>query len=347
MKEVSYDWLHLVEKALTKTQQLPPLEENFPFPWADASQAIGTGLQLTDLNLSSSRSAWKEPEAILQGMGEKPFLVSVEIDPIEGSVFFAMSQQDVSYLTAQSLTGGDGFSNTKLREGFYHFLFLKALEAIDHLQIFKEVSFHFSPVNTLPQFQEAAFCIDINCALPEKTLHGRLICPPSFLNGFKAHQPMQKSTLLSTEITQNIEVNLRCEVGHTSIPQEEWEKVQVGDFIVLDRCSYDPLEEKGSVTVMLGDTPLLMARMKPEGMKILDFAFYQEEAPATSDMTLTAETGHILMPLDKLLHLEPGMMIDLPLRPAQGVDITFEGNKVAAGELLKLGETSGIRVLER
>lgn len=98
---------------------------------------------------------------------------------------------------------------------------------------------------------------------------------------------------------------------------------------------------------MLGDTPLLMARMKPEGMKILDFAFYQEEAPNTSELTLTAETGHILMPLDKLLHLEPGMMIDLPLRPAQGVDITLEGNKVATGELLKLGETSGVRILER
>jgi flagellar motor switch protein FliN/FliY len=64
-------------------------------------------------------------------------------------------------------------------------------------------------------------------------------------------------------------------------------------------------------------------------------------------MTLTAETGHILMPLDKLLHLEPGMMIDLPLRPAQGVDITVEGKKAAAGELLKLGETSGIRILQR
>jgi len=347
MKEVSYDWLRLVEQALVKTQQLPPLEENFPFPWTDASQAVGTGLQLPDLNLSSTRAAWKEHETLLQGMGEKPFLISIEVAPIEGSVFFVMPQQDVSYLTALSLAGGEGFSNAKLREGFYHFLFLKALEAIDHLKIFKEVSFHFSPASSLPSAQEASFCIDIGCALPEKTLQGRLICPPSFLHSFKTHQPMQKSTLLSAEITQNIEVSLRCEVGHTSIPPEEWEKVQVGDFIVLDRCSYDPLEEKGSVTLMLGDTPLLMARMKSEGMKILDFAFYQEEAAATSDMTLTAETGHILMPLDKLLYLEPGMMIDLPLRPAQGVDITFEGKKVAAGELLKLGETSGIRILQR
>lgn len=348
MTEVSYDWLNLVEKALTSTQQLPPLEENFPFPWADASQAISTGLQLS-LNLTSTRAEWKEPEKILQGLGDKPFFVEVEISPIEGSVFFAMSEQDVAYLTAQALTSGEGFNNLKLREGFYHFLFLKAIEAVDHLQIFKEVSFHFSPVSTVPAIQESAFCIDISCALPEKNLQGRLICPASFVNSFKANQPLQKTTLLAPEVNQDIEVTLRCEVGYTFIPQEDWEKAQVGDFILMDRCSYDPVEEKGSITLMLGDTPLLMARMKPEGMKILDYAFYQEkETPSTSsDILLTAESGRMQMPLSKLLHLEPGMMIDLPMRPAQGVDITLEGSKVAAGELLKVGEASGLRLLEK
>jgi flagellar motor switch protein FliN/FliY len=52
------------------------------------------------------------------------------------------------------------------------------------------------------------------------------------------------------------------------------------------------------------------------------------------------------MPLNKLLHLEPGMMIDLLMRPEQGVDITIDGTKVAQGELLKLGETMGLRILD-
>ena len=352
MKEVSYDWLNLVEKALEKIQQLPSLEENFPFPWADASHAIGSGLKLTDLNISSKRTAWKNHDAALQGLGEKVFIVSVEMAPMEGSVFFAMPENDVAYLTGQTLIGGEqGFSNAKLREGFYHFLFLKALEAVDHLKVFKEVSLHFSPNHTLPM--EEAFCIDIDLALPEKTVHGRLICPQSFLTAFKTFQPMQKGTLLSSETTA-IDVSLRCEVGTTSISQEEWDKVRVGDFVILDRCSYDPLEQKGSATLMLGATPLLIARMKPEGMKVLDFAFYKEEAsaeapaeePISTDLIMTAEIGHISMPLNKLLHLEPGMMIDLVMRPEQGVDLTISGKKVASGELLKLGETVGLRILE-
>jgi flagellar motor switch protein FliN/FliY len=367
MKEVSYDWLSLVEKALAKTQQLPSLEENFPFPWTDASHAIGSGLKLTDLSLSSKHTSWKKHDQILQGLGEKPFVISVEISPIEGSVFFAMSEQDVSYLTTQTLVAGEhkeGFSNAKLREGFYHFLILKALEAIDHLKVFKEVSFHFSPAHTIPM--EDAFCIDISCTLPEKTLQGRLICPGSFLTAFKAYHPMQKGTLLSSDTTQNIEVSLRSEVGYTSVSQEDWDKVQVGDFIVLDRCSYDPLEEKGSITLKLGDTPLLIARIKPEGMKVLDFAYYKEEEQSDdqlsweeevprgetlsentpgNELTLTAEMGRVSMPLHKLLYLEPGMMIDLAMHPEQGVDITIGGKKVAEGELLKLGDTMGLRIL--
>jgi type III secretion system YscQ/HrcQ family protein len=148
-------------------------------------------------------------------------------------------------------------------------------------------------------------------------------------------------------------VSLRCEVGHTSISHEEWDKIQVGDFVILDRCSYDPLEQKGSTTLMLGTTPLLIARMKPEGMKVLDFAFYKEEESEpvseetpSSDFTLTAEIGHVSMPLNKLLHLEPGMMIDLTMRPEQGVDVTISGKKVADAELLKLGETLGLRILD-
>ncbi len=352
MKEVSYDWLNLVEKALAKIQQLPSLEENFPFPWTEASHAIGAELKLGDIHLSTSRTVWKDYDAALKGLGEKVFLISVELAPIEGSVFFALSEHDATYLTTHTLVGGEhkeGFSNAKLREGFYHFLILKALEAIDHLKVFKEVSFHFSTNQSLPM--ENAFCIDIKCALAEKTLHGRLICPQSFLTAFKAFQPMQKGTLLSSELTKDIDVSLRCEVGHTSISQDEWDKIQVGDFVVLDRCSYDPLEQKGSTTLLLGTTPLLVARMKPEGMKVLDFAFYQEEEnpeeeTPSSDFTLTAEIGHVSMPLNKLLHLEPGTMIDLVMRPEHGVDITISGKKVADGELLKLGETLGLRILD-
>lgn len=348
MQEIPYDWLRLVEQALAKVEQLPPLEENFPFPWSDASQAVQAALELPQMALSATKVAWKGPQDQLQGMGDRPAVISIEITPVEGLVYFALPKQDVAHLTAEAATAGqhkEGFSNAKLQEGFYHFLWLKVIEAIDHLKVFKEVSFNFAPASSLPQ--ENGFCIDIDCTLSDKTLKGRLICPQTFLAAFKAHHPIQKGTLLSSDAIHGIEVTLRTEVGTTSISSEEWEKINVGDFLILDRCSYDPYEGKGSVSLLLGETPLLMARIKPEGMKILDYALYQEETPQDEkSFSLKAEIGRIRMPLSKLLHVEPGAMLEITARPEQGVDIMVGGKKVAKGELLKLGETAGLRILD-
>ncbi len=348
VNEISYEWLKLVEKALSKIEQLPLLEENFPFPWAEASQAMGTALQIPDFQLSSTRTAWKNPSDLLQDMGEKPVLAAIEIAPIAGTLFFALSQRDMVELTSQALTSSEhkeGFASAKLKEGFYYFLLLQILAALDPLEIFKNVSLRLSSASTLPQ--ENGLCIDLQAILPTKSIQGRIICPQTFLSAFKAHQPFQKGTLLSSE---NIDISLRCEVGYAELSSEEWEKIQIGDFVILDRCSYYPAIEKGSVTLLLGKTPLLLARMKSEGMKILDFALYQEEIvseeAASSNFILTAEVGHIRLGLQKLLHLQPGALLDLSLRPEQGIDLTIGGKKVGQGELLKLGDTLGIRILD-
>lgn len=361
MHDISYDWLKLVEKALLKVQQLPVLEEHFPFPWETASSSLQESLGVSHLTLSSSRSVWKGPHEFLQGMGDLPSIVAFEIAPIEGTLFFILPQADVSELTSQALILGEnkeGFSGPKLRQGFYHFLLLKVLQALDHLKILKEVSLHLLPTAHLPQ--ENGFCIDIACTLASRTLQGRLICPQTFLSAFKAHQPLQKTTLLSLSSSSPIDVMLRCEVGHTSITSEEWESLQVGDFLILDRCSFDPSEGKGSLTISLGETPLFMARLKPEGLKVLDYAFYHEtssdaeqeqsldveSSAINNSFNLVAEVGRLNISLHQLLELQAGSLIEIPMRPEQGVDLMRSGQRVAKAELIKLGETAGLRILD-
>ncbi len=349
MNDISYDWLKLVEKSLLKVQQLPALEEHFPFPWDTASEALRETLGVSHLTLSCSRSVWKGHHEFLQGMGDQPAIIAVELAPIEGTLFFILSQSDVSELTSNVLvTEGEKetFAGAKLKTGFYHFLLLKVMSALDHLKIFKEVSLQLLPNTPFPQ--ENGFCIDIACALPTKTLQGRLVCPQSFLSAFKAHQPMQKTTLLSLGETASLDLTLRCEVGTTSLKQEEWDGLQVGDFLMLDRCSFDAGDGKGSLTVSLGDTPLFMARFKPEGLKVLDYAFYSETSPEepSSDLQLTAEIGRLNISLNQLLGLKTGSLIDLPMRPEDGIDLTLGGKRIAKAELIKLGETSGLRILD-
>ena len=63
-------------------------------------------------------------------------------------------------------------------------------------------------------------------------------------------------------------------------------------------------------------------------------------------MTLTVEVGQIELTMDQLLKLEPGNLLDVTLHPRNGVDLTVNGRIVGKGELIRIGETLGVRILQ-
>jgi flagellar motor switch protein FliN/FliY len=58
------------------------------------------------------------------------------------------------------------------------------------------------------------------------------------------------------------------------------------------------------------------------------------------------ELARLKITLDKLMSLNPGNLLELPIHPDQGVTLTIHGQKVGKGELVYLGEVLGVRILE-
>jgi flagellar motor switch protein FliN len=63
-------------------------------------------------------------------------------------------------------------------------------------------------------------------------------------------------------------------------------------------------------------------------------------------LTIVIEVGRIQMSVKKLLELQPGNMLDLNIHPEAGIDMVVNGKRIARGELLKVGDSLGIRILE-
>lgn len=63
-------------------------------------------------------------------------------------------------------------------------------------------------------------------------------------------------------------------------------------------------------------------------------------------VTLTVEQGRVKMTLDKLLELKPGNVLKLQSSALQPLDIRLNGKKVAQGELIKVGDMLGIKILQ-
>lgn len=75
-----------------------------------------------------------------------------------------------------------------------------------------------------------------------------------------------------------------------------------------------------------------------------------KENPLTSlqdlPLRIHVEVGRFEISIEKFLQLEPGNMLPLDVSPEEGVYLTVHGKRVAKGELIRLGDLLGVRILD-
>ncbi len=70
-------------------------------------------------------------------------------------------------------------------------------------------------------------------------------------------------------------------------------------------------------------------------------------SPEEIPLSISVEVGSFQMSIKKLMELAPGNLLELGVRPENGVDLVFNGKCIARGELLRIGDTLGVRILEK
>lgn len=68
--------------------------------------------------------------------------------------------------------------------------------------------------------------------------------------------------------------------------------------------------------------------------------------PEEIPLSVIVEVGRIEMSIKTIMELQPGNMLELNVRPENGVDLVVNGKRIGKGELLKLGESLGVRILD-
>lgn len=69
--------------------------------------------------------------------------------------------------------------------------------------------------------------------------------------------------------------------------------------------------------------------------------------PDQIPLTVKVEVGRIQMSLKQLMELAPGNVLEMNVRPEDGVDLIINGRCIGKGELLKIGEAIGVRILDK
>ncbi len=398
MSEAPLNWVKEIQSALIEAGTIPLSGYAPAFPWEGLSQKVAALLQSPEFKISPRKTSFLSGNDIASGLGTGFISVALDLTPLSGQAFWLMGKEDVAKLTALALTPsqGKGLSSPKFQEGFYYFLGTQIAQAIGEMKAFGDLGLKIA--RPAPPPQEEALCIDVEIEHSKQTFWGRLVCPASFHQAFKTHFSTQQPPPLTSAIAKQVNVTLRLQIGQTELSLSEFKRVKVGDFILLDRCTFDPKTLKGTATLMLEQTPILRTRIKDNSLKIVDYAYYREEqnqmnpdkpqdeetpeenfeneelssaefeeegsaeeshlwssqnggvekliSPSEIPLTLSIEVARLSINLEKLLQLSPGNVLELPVRPEQGVDIVVGGKKVARAELIKLGEMLGVKILQ-
>lgn len=367
------EWIREIQMALAAAKLLPPSSAP-PFPWDGIAAKISSLTELSDVTVAPRRIHSLPAKEISSGFGAAFLAIPFEMTPLSGHAFFLMSKEDVTKLTSAAILSSHqsrGLSSSKFQEGFYYFLLNLCLEALDQLKAFDSLSVKLSTPRSLPL--EEALCIDIEIEFSGQMVWGRVVCPLSLKEAFQTHFNTKPPPALTSDLIKHLNVNLQCQLGETTLSVAKYQKIRVGDFLLLDRCSFDPKTLKGTATLCLENIPLLRARIKEGNVKIIDYVYHRQEeesieseeeladtdehlwsateesesAPSNEpSITLIVETTPLALPLEKLISLSPDAPLELSIHPEQGVDLISKERKVAKGELIKLGEMIGVKILQ-
>ncbi|HSX38078.1 MAG TPA: type III secretion system cytoplasmic ring protein SctQ [Chlamydiales bacterium] len=357
--------LRQLPEPIAEANLIPLFGNAPPFDWHKLSSILADRFEIKDFSVHPSTQSWASFEEIKEQLETNYFSTSIFLHPLHPPFYFAISKADKNKLTAAMMHGkAKAQISEPLKEGFCRFLVLEALAASSSIDPISKLTPSLGEKIKMPD--EAAFCIDVEIAFGTTSCWSKLIIPSAFQKAWVEHFSMQKPKYYPSDLAKSTELILDCQCGSVLLSQFEWESLEPGDFVLLDKGNYDPISKSSLVELKIKNMPLFQAKISENQLDLLHYATIHEETMQYESkeespvfpveekslsmkelpMQVSVELARLRISLDQLMHLTPGNTLTLPVHPDLGVVLTVNGTKVGRAELLYLGESLGIRILE-
>lgn len=413
------DWIQEIEASLLELDEKPQFGLPAPFNWEHFEKELQQLLSRSDLKITHTAKGWMSADQIFAGMGGSLESLVIECSPLYSPAFFVTDQQnlkDMMSILFESDSAANFFYDAGYVQSFNNYFAAEILHLIEKQQFASPLALRLGSLTQEIQEligEHSCFVVDLCLSLGGKNFWGRLLLTESFRRDWKNYFAHLKPAALSEELKAKLKVEIGLEVAYCRLSFEEWKKVKNGDFIILDRCSYDPAKAKGGVVLTIHGKPIFRGRFKDGAIKLTNYPVYEEEsdameeepfdkdieheeeeedlygdlseesefeeeeedllagleprkkpekeerkpvkitaaeeispvAPLELPVHLTVEVGRLQMTAGELMNLAPGNLLELNVTPQQGVTLVVNGKKVGRGEIIKIGDVLGVRIL--
>lgn len=267
-KQPPLEWAHIVQDALLKHDAVPLFGKAPAFPWEEFNVLLARTFKRDDFSVRPSETKWRSSDKLFEGLGEVRLLHLV-LTPLEGSLCWAMSQEDIGKLMAYFLTETakcPPIKDEDLLDGFQRFIAAEVIYAIDNLRALRELTPRISGNSEAPQGDHLT--TDITITIKETSSWGRLFISPQLLESWRKHFANFPAPF-DPEKLAKMEIDLGIVIGKTEIPYEQWENAKEGDILLLDECTLDPNEMRGPVSITVNGQSLLPGSLSENKVTIL------------------------------------------------------------------------------
>jgi flagellar motor switch protein FliN len=275
MTHLSSNWVRKVEEMALIAKKIP-LWGSFPdIDWDSLEQTLAKTLDVSSLKFLFQKSEVVPKHRFQEGFAQHPMLQPIALSPFPSAAFILINPTDIRQLIRSLLPSShDHFSDPDFEQGFFLFLLALCLENLSEEFIFQD----FSPLllsQPPAEIDDEGICIDFKISSEKWVLPLRIICPLS-LHRALHQEALKRPPVISSALRSELELSLIASIGEVTLQTKEWNKLSIGDFIILDRCFYNPFSSKGSAILFLESQPLFRTRIKADSLKITDYAFYYE-----------------------------------------------------------------------
>jgi flagellar motor switch/type III secretory pathway protein FliN len=319
------------------------------------SKRLEDRLDLPNIQIKLEKTKWLLKEEI-------DFLENVEMHhtsfsmlPFDEIAHWFMNINEISKLTTWAMTKdvtAKPFSSEILQDGFYKYLILEAMDSIDRDKLLQDFSLKILPEPK--ELKDLSLCADIKITYQTKSAYAKLVLSEKLVKKWKDNF-FQDYNFLASDIAKTANFHLSINVGKVNLSYAEFNALSEGDFIILDHSYYDPKTHQGSILLTFNDETIYQGKIKQNSITILDYAEFKEDLMEDSDNTtpvkdvplsIQVEMGKIQMTLEKLMSLKAGEIIETTVNPNDNISLILNNKTIAKGELVKVGEVIGVRILE-
>ena len=354
---------HAIEEILKEALEVPAWGAPPAFPWEEFSHALAQELELEQVKITVGKGSWSEDP--LPGLGSSPISLKFELTPLSAPAQIFMPKEDLT--TFCELLGGseveESFSADELLKGFFRFIAMRIAGVLDQKKIYGDLTPKILQGESKPT---PGYTLDIALKIGDQTVWTRLLFPKEFQEAFRTHYSSRENLMEAAKHSQ-VQVPVSFTAGFFELDLNDLKSLNVGDFVFLDRAPFHPGTQKGTLEMDLNGAPLFHTKVKDNQIKIMGSAQFAEESrmeneeeqalpveeatpttlsPENVPLQVHVEVTRINITLEKLLQLVPGNVLDLAIKPEQGIALTLNGKVIGRGELIEVGEKLGVKITE-